>query len=244
MNQEGRPLPVELEALLACERDAPGPPTDARERVRARLYHTLGLAIGAGVAAHASTASGQAAAVKTSALGWHALQGKLLAGLLAVGGAAALQVTVAQLVAMKEQTESARSSRALATTQAPPARVEPAWAPAVPAPPATPAGSRAPSPWSRPSPPRASTLGRERIMLEEARRRLMQHDAAGALSALERHERRFPGGQLAEERDSLQVRALVGTGRLDLARARAEQFRRRYPQSLFLPAVDAAPTTP
>src|SRR5262249_40843183 len=148
----------------------------------------------------------------------------------------------AKMVVVKEQIEHARTARVLATVPAPapalPAAAPPAIAPAAPAPAVQPGESAAPSPPAVPA--RTSTLGQERIILEEARRRLIQRDARGALGVLDRHERGFPHGQLAEERDSLRVRALAESGQPERARARAAEFRRRYPQSLFLPAVDAA----
>jgi hypothetical protein len=80
-------------------------------------------------------------------------------------------------------------------------------------------------------------LAAERRLLEEARAALARGDGRSALAAADRHARTFPAGQLAEERESVRVRALVASGRLDEARARAERFRRRYPQSIFLPAI-------
>ena len=47
-------------------------------------------------------------------------------------------------------------------------------------------------------------------------------------------------GQLSEERDSLLVQALVTKGDYDQARERVAAFRRRYPASLFAPAIDQA----
>jgi hypothetical protein len=47
-------------------------------------------------------------------------------------------------------------------------------------------------------------------------------------------------GQLAEERDALEVHALAGEGDLRLARAAAARFEARYPASLFAPSVKSA----
>jgi hypothetical protein len=54
------------------------------------------------------------------------------------------------------------------------------------------------------------------------------------------HQRRFPDGRLAEERERLRIQALIDSGDRSGARARAEEFRRRYPKSIFLPAIEAA----
>jgi hypothetical protein len=77
----------------------------------------------------------------------------------------------------------------------------------------------------------------ERRLLEDARRALGSSPAT-ALEKIEAHERAHPRGQLVEERESLRIRALAAAGRGDEARARAARFRARYPQSLFLPAID------
>jgi hypothetical protein len=89
------------------------------------------------------------------------------------------------------------------------------------------------------SPP-SSQLDAERLALDHARAKLTSGDGAGALELLAKHEHDFAHPWLAEEREALSVQALVKAGRYVEARARAEEFRRRAPNSLFLPAVDAA----
>jgi hypothetical protein len=57
----------------------------------------------------------------------------------------------------------------------------------------------------------------------------------------ERHLRLWPHGALTEDRELLAIQALVmldPSGRR--ARARAARFRREYPNSILLPAMDAA----
>jgi hypothetical protein len=52
------------------------------------------------------------------------------------------------------------------------------------------------------------------------------------LSAVEEHARTFHGGgQLAEERDALWIKALLASGRLAQTRDRLSRFERRYPQN-------------
>lgn len=87
---------------------------------------------------------------------------------------------------------------------------------------------------------RASQLSAERLLLEEARTANMQGDTQRALERLERHRRLFATPLLGEERDALQVQALVKAGRYDEARASADAFRKHTPDSIFLPMVDAA----
>lgn len=95
---------------------------------------------------------------------------------------------------------------------------------------------------SRPASPRAAwpDPAAERVLLDTARTALMRERPADALAALRRHEARFPRGQLAEERESLRVMALVRAGDHAGARARGDAFRRRFPGSLLRPAVEAA----
>jgi hypothetical protein len=83
-------------------------------------------------------------------------------------------------------------------------------------------------------------LAAERALLEVARTALARGDSASALAALDQHAGRFPRGRLIEERESLAVQALAASGRRDEAQRRAEQFRRRSPDSMLLPAVEEA----
>jgi hypothetical protein len=98
--------------------------------------------------------------------------------------------------------------------------------------------SSAPSPASaRPS---TSDLTAERSLLDVARTALGRGDFANALVSADAHQKRFPKGALAEEREALAVQALAGAGRRDEARARAERFAKSFPGSILLPAVEAA----
>jgi TolA-binding protein len=98
--------------------------------------------------------------------------------------------------------------------------------------------SSAPSPASaRPS---NSDLTAERSLLDVARTALGRGDFANALVSADAHQKRFPKGALAEEREALAVQALAGAGRRDEARARAERFAKSFPGSILLPAVEAA----
>ncbi len=88
--------------------------------------------------------------------------------------------------------------------------------------------------------PRLSQLDAERGLLDLARAALVRGDSSAALETLDQHARTFGHALLAEERDALYIQALASTGRYDEARARAEAFRRTAPNSLLLPAVEAA----
>jgi hypothetical protein len=56
-------------------------------------------------------------------------------------------------------------------------------------------------------------------------------DAAAALRLVDEHARRFPKSALVQEREALAIEALVGAGRADAARGRANAFLDRYPTS-------------
>jgi hypothetical protein len=84
------------------------------------------------------------------------------------------------------------------------------------------------------------TLAAERQLLGQARLALVRGDPLGALASLNEHGARYPGSQLAEEREALSIQAFLGAGRVGEARLRGVAFRHRYPKSLLLPALDAA----
>jgi hypothetical protein len=63
-----------------------------------------------------------------------------------------------------------------------------------------------------------------------------EHAAVLALTA--DHERRYPAGRLCEEREVLQLRALLGLGRGNEARRGVAGFRRNFPHSVLLPKLD------
>lgn len=88
-------------------------------------------------------------------------------------------------------------------------------------------------------------LARERQFIEQARSALVRGESRAATEALAAHATSFPGGRLAEERESLWIQALVRLGDFAAARERATAFKARFPNSLLLPAVEAAlATTP
>jgi hypothetical protein len=113
-------------------------------------------------------------------------------------------------------------------TDAPPA--EPHPAPAAPT-----ESSRAPN---------ASSYALELQLLEPARSSIARGDFGGALSAIQRHQREYPHGQLAEEREALRVRALWGSGQKAAAESAAAVFRKRYPRSGLLSWMKGAVTPP
>ncbi len=104
---------------------------------------------------------------------------------------------------------------------------------------------RAPVTTTTPEPvraPSASTFALELTLLEPARRSIAQSDFAGALAAIARHQREYPRGQLAEEREALRVRAIWGMGDKVAAESAAARFRKRYPHSGLLSWMKPAAT--
>jgi len=86
---------------------------------------------------------------------------------------------------------------------------------------------------SRSSPPPAedAALGAELALLRAARAALAKAAPQEALQRLAEHERRFPGGLLAEERMVLRVQALCESGAVEEARAAARRFTQERPNS-------------
>ncbi|HEX7665637.1 MAG TPA: hypothetical protein VF407_14020, partial [Polyangiaceae bacterium] len=109
-------------------------------------------------------------------------------------------------------------------------------------PPVTPVLSTSAAPSANPHAPsfEDGDLVREREMLDVARAALAHGHPADAVVEAQRHERRFPRGYLAEEREVVWIQALVAEGHLTDADARAAKFHERFPQSALAGAVDAA----
>jgi hypothetical protein len=135
--------------------------------------------------------------------------------------------------------------------EAPPAEVETVEpAPAVVPPPAAPVTPEPPpvadEPIRKAEPPakkrarRPNGLARERQILDAARAALRTGHPTEALDAIDRHERRFAGGKLSEEREALRISVLVALGRRSEAERRAKEFEARHPESMFAGAIEKA----
>ena len=75
-------------------------------------------------------------------------------------------------------------------------------------------------------------------LIDRAQRALARQPAV-ARQWVDEHARRFPDGTFVQERETVAIEALVGEGRFPEARARASQFRTRFPQSAYLRRIDA-----
>lgn len=83
----------------------------------------------------------------------------------------------------------------------------------------------------------AQDIAAERAVLRVAADALAKNDTAAALAAVEEHADRFRRGQLAEERETIAIRALHRAGGTAEARARLARFARAYPHSKRLDSL-------
>jgi hypothetical protein len=216
MSEPLEPFDADLDALLDTERNAPVP-GDALQRVWSRVGVVAPPAPHGWLASHAASVAATAFVV---------------GGVVGTGVYAAVQrppveriVYVDRVVASAPVAPKASVAQPFVATSSLPIALAP--------PPVA-----APSTRASPAPP--ESLSAERAMLDEARSALARGDAANALNLLEAHAYSFHKPQLAEEREAIAVQTLVALGRYDDARARAARFKEATPNSLFLPAVEAA----
>jgi hypothetical protein len=245
-------LDEDVEALLAVERRPHGAPSEARARVIGRIEATLfggppgGGGSGAPPADHATAAGPSAPSplLPRWIPGMPRLAAWLAATFLAgsVVGAAAMArfaspsaptiVYIDRPAAAAEPPAATKIGESPPTTEAIAPDVASAKALEARAPlPPTGAGSA--------RPPAAAALAEERAVLDVARTALGRGEGQNALLAINEHQRKFPRGALAEEREALGVQALILVNRDGDAIDRAAAFRRHYPGSILAPAVDS-----
>ena len=259
MSDASDPLREALRAFVEAEKSRPDPSTEVQQRTFSRLSATLGLVGGLGdgptsSSPQASSPQGGPLSPASSPLGGHA---RLIAHGVRRGWAtflvgAAVGATTYGTVAHLQQRSKAPEAPAAAIA---PRLIEPVQSP--PELPLEPLPVVAPRPAAAPSSTlrvsgeldtggskaRGSKdpgLAAERKWVEMARTALARGRVDGALAALRHHARVYPGGQLAEERDSLLVQSLVAKGDYAQARIRAARFDRQHPRSLFAPAMAQA----
>jgi hypothetical protein len=234
------PLPADVQAVLDAGRSGAGPDAEARVRLLGRIAATSGLAItGAAHAPAAQAAPAASAASGAAKAGLLAAKPLAVAVVFALGAAAGVGAHVAW-----------QAGRPPVHAHAPRPSVPSVPSPApiavpVPVPVVVPTVIPAPavaSPHDRRTArhPPSVDLAAESALVERARTALGRGDAAAALAAIDEHTRRFPRGTMSEERDAVRIQALALTGRLEDARARARDFRARFPHSLFVPVIDHA----
>lgn len=221
-----KPFAQELLELEKVQSSATGPSPEALERMLQRLE--VGLALPA-QAVVSVTAPGAAIAPVAGKLGFGLSM--LASGILLGSIATAL---VMRPVVPREAPPVVISQKEIVPIPEP--RVEVA-----PSPPSPPPVVLRPMVRSVPVPVTPqSSLPSEQGFLDIARAAIVSGRSQAALDALDRHSRNFPNGELAEEREALAIQALAQLGDATATRTRAEAFRKSYPNSILLPAVDFA----
>ena len=84
----------------------------------------------------------------------------------------------------------------------------------------------------------SETYAIELALLQPAYHAVARRDFTSALAAIVEHQHRFASGQLAEEREALRVKALLGLGRRAEAQGAALAFRERFPHSVLLRRIE------
>lgn len=226
-DDEIEPIDASLGAVFADERQRDRAPAGSRERVFDRLAASIGGSGGGG--------PGGGGGATLTALGQRLRLLSTVAALLAggvIGGVVVATMRPPRVIYVERVASPAASPSAGATA--------PSAEPASIAFSASPAAASAPIAVVASSGDRDVALAKERAILDVARTALGRNDGAHALEAVERHAREFPRGQMTEEREAIAVQALVKLGRKDEAAARGARFRRRYPDSVLIPVIDAA----
>jgi hypothetical protein len=103
--------------------------------------------------------------------------------------------------------------------------------------------SRPSSPRVRPRPAESSeseTFADEARLLQRIYGALKRDDVDAALRLVAEHRRRFPAGQLVQERRAVEVEALCSSGRTRQGRAKAAAFEADFPGSTHLSRVRTA----
>jgi hypothetical protein len=228
MGRKEPPLSETARELIADERQRPPEDEAVKQRLLERAREAMAPDRPSGVALRQVGSSWPAARRAPRTM-------LLIAAALGVAGLAAAGAGLYRLTAAAE-TPAAMSAPVVAPKA-------PAETPVAPPAPVTPP-PRAAAPV--PEPPRAAPATEaaqatsvqqyavELGVLEPARSSIGRGDYAGAMAAIARHQREYPRGQLAEEREALRVRALWGMGQKADAESAAAAFRKRYPRSVLL----------
>ena len=228
------PLSKELAALRDAARP-PRPPSGFEDRVAAKLAQSMVMLPEAPGSGGAATAGAQVPLAKL-------ISGGVLVLLTGVGLGVALERNVLQ----------PPSPPAIVAPVAPvvvpePPRVEPVKvvvqepvvAPVVEPVKVVPPPVAPPKPVVEVTAPPASgrdvSLSAERALLEVARAAMAKGELPATFSALEKHQREFANGRLAEEREALFIQVLHAAGREAEAASRTEQVNKQFPDSLRAP---------
>lgn len=213
-------------ALIRAGKTAFRPQAEDRERVLQSLTRTLGEGATAGAVRRTEPPAGAGGSFSRASwvlggLGGLAIgAGVLVATHYRTTTSSTVQVPVSYTVSTFEPVPSATVPSVAADDLPVQARAE---SPSVlPRPAAPPSRARSPS----------DSLPEEVRLLSKAEQQLSAGRPAEALAALGEHERRFPGGVLAEERLAARVQSLCALGRINEAKADLGKLARAYPGSL------------
>lgn len=244
---ELEPLSPDVASLLRRERSRTSASPDRVEALLARVERNAALVaatavVGSVGAAAVVAAEGRWGLLRKLLGAWSGSKAAVAVAVFAVGGVTGGVVTHsvvdrAPAVVVAPSPSSSSSGRAghSTTASASPSSLESSDA----APGALSSGSAEPTLQALPSAAASAVNGSgapletERTWVDRGRSALGKGDTEGALRALAEHEKRFPNGASAEERDALVVKSLVASGRKDDATRKLESFERRYPNSLF-----------
>jgi len=162
--------------------------------------------------------------------------------LVAAGGA-----FVASTMGRTEHAATSVGPVAVAAVDAPPAAPTPATTGDVPTMPveAHPSSSAPDGPSTRTAasapttPSERPRRGDEFELIQRAQDELAS-DPARALATLQEHASRFPAGELAQERETMAVEALVRVHRRPEAKARANALLARFPRTPYVARLESA----
>ncbi len=235
-----------LAALVEAERTSMQPRKGSKGQTWKRVVGTV--AVDAPLPVEPTSIAGPTAA---STAPWlKIVLGLVLGGVVAVGGyrlandPEPVPTTRARTAGEPDEAPPPPASQ----PEAPSALAEPALpvvAPTEPTPASTDAPQTATPPASEPPKkpppePPASDLAEETRLLARARARLRAGSPDEALAPLGEHARRFPKGQLAEDRMVLRAQALCEAGKREDGRKAVAALRKAFPSSSHLPRVQRA----
>jgi hypothetical protein len=217
---------TEMESLFAVERELVPEPDEVRNRVtrraRASLPRTLPVEF-----------AKRPARPRRVRIGWAAAAVVMLSVVGAIAFHAGYQMKSRSSAAPAPVPIPTHSVVVLTVPVAPPATSPPTDPKPPPAEPRTaktkPAGSAKSA---------GDAYAMELRVLQPAQRAVARQDFASALAAIAEHDRRFPSGKLAEEREALRVKALLGLGRSEDAQRAGAGFRKSFPRSVLGQRVD------
>lgn len=217
---------AQMESLFAVERELLPEPDEIRNRVVRRAQESLPRTLSVHPVAHSATP-------RRVKVAWAAAAAVLLSTLCAVAFHSGYQM-------------KSRSAAAPAIAPVPVHSVVVLTVPMTPSVASLPTEPKPPQ--AEPSAEKTKPVGPEKSaadvyaielrVLQPAQRAVARKDFASALAAVAEHQRRFPSGRLAEEREALRVRALLGLGRSGDAQRAGVAFRRRFPRSALRQRMD------